>query len=146
MCTPAAAIMAVGTGVQMSAAKKQGKAEKIIADMNAKNALIDKAQSDLEGKQFTNDRLQMYDDDMATNDALFAFLGRDMPSEFQEAQKLKAFTDVARGSLRTTIQGSQSLADANMSLVKGKYAQKTASMRATTSLLSGVNNLLNVVG
>mgnify|MGYP003133186411 CR=1 FL=1 len=145
MCTWQAALMGVGTAMQMSAAKKAGEAQKEIADLNARNALIEKSQNELQARQIANDTLFQLDEDMKVAQTMFAFNNREMPSEFLKGQQEVAYTNMDRALLSSNIRSNASLAKANQELLGGQYAIKNAKVQQQSLLLNGVYRMTQIV-
>lgn len=131
MCIQAIPYLLLGAGVylqyksgQAAAASAEAQAEeaKKVAEFNAGQALINKKQSDLQALSIANAKLDMLSEEMESNDAWFAFLGRETPSELLEYQKRKAYDDIARGDMMSFLQGSQSIMQANEEIRRGNNA------------------------
>ncbi len=128
MCSP---YIFLGAGLYMqyragqaaaSSAQAQAEEAKKTAEFNAGQALINKKQSDLQALSLANSKLDMLSEEMESNDAWFAFLGRETPSELLEYQKRKAYDDINRGDMMSFLQGSQSIMQANEEIRRGNNA------------------------
>jgi len=149
MCTPTAAAIAsvAGTAVQIKGAKDQGKMSKQIADMNAKQSVIDFEQSKLEASQFANARLESLDKAMEVNNAMFGFMGRDNDASIQAFRKSEqdiAYRDVERGITQQVIAGGQALGQANQEIMRGKSALATSKIQTASMLSSGIYQLTQI--
>tara|TARA_R100000426_G_scaffold28799_1_gene24070 strand:+ start:6970 stop:7464 length:495 start_codon:yes stop_codon:yes gene_type:complete len=109
---------------KIAANAEQAQAEEAqkVSQFNAGAALINKKQSDLEALSIANAKLEMMNEEMESNDAWFAFLGRETPSELLEYQKRKAYEDIARGDMMSFLQGTQSIMQANEEIRRGNNA------------------------
>ena len=138
MCTPTAAAIAsvAGTAVQIKGAKESGKIGAQMAEINAKQALIDVEQNKLEIAQFNNDRNKQLEDDLDTAQAFFAFSGRDMD----------ASTDISRGTTRSLVAQGQAVGQAQQGIFDAKNERRTASLKAAGYLAQGAYGLSTIIG
>ena len=151
MCTLPLFIMSAGMYMQYKSAnmsaqayKAQAEEAKKTAEFNAGQALIEKKQSDLQALSFQNSRLEQLDEEMQSNDAWFAFLGRDAPSELLEYQKTKAYSEIGRGDLMAFLQGSNSIMEANQEIRRGNNAVIQGGYAASAARLKGYSNMFSM--
>jgi|14_taG_2_1085336.scaffolds.fasta_scaffold14954_2 hypothetical protein len=148
MCNPyiAAAATIAGTGMQVKAAKDEGKAAAEVAKINAAQNIIDKEQNDLDAKQMVNDRLAQLDRDMEINNALFAFANRSDASveTFKKAETDIAYQDVERGITLDVLRGNQSMMAATQEIRRGQMQKKAASYQSASMMASGLYQLTQI--
>ena len=151
MCTPTAAAIAsvAGTAVQIKGAKESGKIGAQMAEINAKQALIDVEQNKLEIAQFNNDRNKQLEDDLDTAQAFFAFSGRDMDASIQayeDNERDVAYTDISRGTTRSLVAQGQAVGQAQQGIFDAKNERRTASLKAAGYLAQGAYGLSTIIG
>ena len=151
MCTPTAAAIAsvAGTAVQIKGAKESGKIGAQMAEINAKQALIDVEQNKLEIAQFNNDRNKQLEDDLDTAQAFFAFSGRDMDASiqaYQDNERDVAYTDIERGTTRSLVAQGQAVGQAQQGIFDAKNERRTASLKAAGYLAQGAYGLSTIIG
>ena len=151
MCTPTAAAIAsvAGTAVQIKGAKESGKIGAQMAEVNAKQALIDVEQNKLEIAQFNNDRNKQLEDDLDTAQAFFAFSGRDMDASiqaYQDNERDVAYTDISRGTTRSLVAQGQAVGQAQQGIFDAKNERRTASLKAAGYLAQGAYGLSTIIG
>tara|TARA_R110000851_G_scaffold7321_1_gene28546 strand:+ start:108 stop:563 length:456 start_codon:yes stop_codon:yes gene_type:complete len=151
MCTPTAAAIAsvAGTAVQIKGAKESGKIGAQMAEINAKQALIDVEQNKLEIAQFNNDRNKQLEDDLDTAQAFFAFSGRDMDASiqaYQDNERDVAYTDISRGTTRSLVAQGQAVGQAQQGIFDAKNERRTASLKAAGYLAQGAYGLSTIIG
>tara|TARA_R110001592_G_scaffold56254_4_gene171484 strand:+ start:406 stop:864 length:459 start_codon:yes stop_codon:yes gene_type:complete len=149
MCHPAVAAVAAiaGTASSMKASKEQGKAINEAAQLNAKQALIEREQSKLEVNQFVNDRLEDLDNATDTNNAMFGFLGRDMDASinaFRESEKATAFKDIDRAIVSGVVREGQSVMSAGREIQRGKNALAAGKINSVSMMSSGIYSLSKI--
>ena len=149
MCHPAVAAVATiaGTAASMKAAKDQGKAVAEAAQLNAKQALIEREQSKLEVSQFVNDRLEDLDNATDTNNAMFGFLGRDMDASvnaFREGEKATAFRDIERAKVSGVLREGQAAMSAGREIQRGKNALAAGKINSVSMMASGIYSLSKI--
>tara|TARA_R100001369_G_scaffold69804_1_gene97469 strand:+ start:2631 stop:3086 length:456 start_codon:yes stop_codon:yes gene_type:complete len=139
----------IGVGAQIKGAKQSGKIGAQMAETNAKQALIDVEQNKLEIAQFNNDRTKQLDNDLAAAEAFFAFSGRDMDASiqaYQDNERDVAYTDIARGTVRSVIGQGQALGQAQQGIFDAKNERRTASLKAAGYLAQGMYGLSTIIG
>ena len=151
MCTPTAAAIAsvAGTAVQIKGPKESGKIGAQMAEINAKQALIDVEQNKLEIAQFNNDRNKQLEDDLDTAQAFFAFSGRDMDASiqaYQDNERDVAYTDISRGTTRSLVAQGQAVGQAQQGIFDAKNERRTASLKAAGYLAQGAYGLSTIIG
>lgn len=151
MCTPTAAAIAsvAGTAVQIKGAKESGKIGAQMAEINAKQALIDVEQNKLEIAQFNNDRNKQLEDDLDTAQAFFAFSGRDIDASiqaYQDNERDVAYTDIERGTTRSLVAQGQAVGQAQQGIFDAKNERRTASLKAAGYLAQGAYGLSTIIG
>ncbi len=129
--------------VQKEAIDAQAEEAVETANFNAGQALTEKKQSDLQALQFQRNRMAMLDEDMSNNDAWYAFLGREQPSELIQMNKTKAYSEIASGDLMSLISGNQSIAQANMEIRRGTNAGIQAGYRKRGVQYASAGNMLS---
>ena len=151
MCHPAVAAVATvaSTAVQIKGAKESGKIGAQMAEINAKQALIDVEQNKLEIAQFNNDRNKQLEDDLDTAQAFFAFSGRDMDASiqaYQDNERDVAYTDISRGTTRSLVAQGQAVGQAQQGIFDAKNERRTASLKAAGYLAQGAYGLSTIIG
>lgn len=104
----------------------------------------ERKQNEIETLQRHNDRLRNYDSARASNLAWFAFSGRD-PSDrsvkaFLDKQREVAYQDVARSDAQGFAEGAQLAFQGRMAATKGRNMQRASTIKALTSIASGMHN------
>lgn len=119
------------------AAAAQGRAQQAMYEQERK-------QNEIEAMQRHNDRLAAYDSARASNLAWFAFSGRD-PSDrsvqaFLNKQREVAYTDVARSDAQGFAEGAQLAMQGRMAALKGRNQQRASTIKALSTIASGLHN------
>ena len=137
----AAAIVA-STAISVSSSIKQGKDAKDQANREADQMERDRRLTAVESKQRNNDRMIEYQDARSTNDAFFAFLGRDATDQsvkaFLAKQQEVAFEDVSRSGLQSRMEQTKLASQARDRRIAGKNAQTASYYEAASSIAGGL--------
>lgn len=137
----AAAIVA-STAISVSSSIKQGKDAKDQANREADQMERDRRLTAVESKQRNNDRMTEYQDARSTNDAFFAFLGRDATDQsvkaFLAKQQEVAFEDVSRSGLQSRMEQAKLASQARDRRIAGKNAQTASYYEAASSISGGL--------
>ena len=145
-----AGLALVSSGISAFAAIQQGNAAR--ADAQRQAALYKQEQrvNELETLQRHNDRLNSYDAAVSTNNAWFASLGRDASDRsvraFLDKQRDVAYTDVTRSDLQGAMEGRKLQLQADLSLARGRAAQRASQLSALSSLTSGLFQYQQIKG
>ena len=130
------------TVVNVAGQIKAGKAAKDQANREAAQMEQDKQLTAIETQQRNNDRLIEYQDARNTNDAWFAFLGRDSTDQsvksFLEKQQKVAFEDVARSGFQGRLEQSKLAMQINDRRISGKNAETASYYQAASTIAGGL--------
>tara|TARA_R110000822_G_scaffold309899_1_gene440588 strand:+ start:130 stop:573 length:444 start_codon:yes stop_codon:yes gene_type:complete len=130
------------TALKVGSEINKGKALKAQAGREATQMELDRQLTAVEAQQRNNDRLTEYQDARSSNDAWFAFLGRDTSDlsvkAFLEKQQRVAFDDVARSSLQSRMQQAKLSMQIQDVRISGRNAEKAGYINAATTVLSGL--------
>ena len=130
------------TVVNVASSIKQGKDAKDQANREADQMERDRRLTAVESKQRNNDRMTEYQDARSTNDAFFAFLGRDATDQsvkaFLAKQQEVAFEDVSRSGLQSRMEQAKLASQANDRRIAGKNAQTASYYEAASSIAGGL--------
>ena len=134
----------LGTALSVQSAISKGNAKNTMAQMNAQQETVRLAQEKIIAMQRHNDRLAALDSNLKTNEAYFAFLGRDSSdASYQAFQKYNVKT--AQSDLR--INANQSLLEQGQiryarqqHLFGGQVALQESKMEAFSTAINGFTN------
>ena len=145
-----AALTLLGTGISAYAAIQQGNAARADAQRQAALYEQERRVNKLETLQRHNDRLNQYDAALATNTAWFAFSGRDASDRsvraFLDKQRDVAYTDVTRSDLQGYMEGQKLRMQADLSLARGRAAQRASQLSALSTITSGLFRYQQIKG
>jgi hypothetical protein len=132
-----AAFSAYGQMQAGKAAAQQGRLQQAMYEQ-------ERRQNEIETLQRHNDRLAAYDSARASNQAWFAFSGRD-PSDrsvqaFLNKQREVAYTDVARSDAQGFAEGAQLAFQGRMARYGGETRRRAYQIQAISTLASGLHD------
>ena len=133
----------IGTGLSVYSAIQEGQAKKQEAAFNRKQFELQAKQEEIAGRDAINNRLRDFDRATANNLAFYAFLGRDVASDrslraFFEAERDIALEDVKAIDRDVKAKASQSRTQGRMGTARGRSAGASSLIRATSSVVSGI--------
>lgn len=134
----------LGTALSVSSAISKGNAKNTMAQMNAQQETVRLAQEKIIAMQRHNDRLAEFDTSRKTNEAHFAFLGRDSSDAsfkaFQKANLETVNVDLKRSNFQSLLEQSQIRYSRDQQLFSGREALRQSKVEVANSLLTGLNN------
>ena len=130
------------TTINVASSLKRGKEAKDQANREAAQMDRDRRLTVVESEQRNNDRMTEYQDARSTNDAFFAFLGRDTTDQsvkaFLAKQQEVAFEDVSRSGLQSRMEQAKLASRANDRRISGKNAETASYYDAASSIAGGL--------
>ena len=139
------AAITAATGAAVAASQyRAGQAAQIQANQQARQMEIDRELNKVQGIQQRNQRLEDYYSARASNDAMFAYLGRDNSTSveaFKSAQADIVGRDIARSEFQTQMQSSTRTVQARLEVLRGKNALKAAKINALSTIASTANSI-----
>ena len=139
-----AAVTAATGAAQSLAGYRAGQAAEIQSNQQAKQMEIDRDLNKLQGIQQRNQRLEEYYTARASNDAMFAYLGRDDSTSveaFKNAQADIVGRDVGRAEFQTQMESSSRTVQARLEVMRGKNALRAAKINSLSTLTSTATNV-----
>lgn len=138
------AMQVLGTALSVNSAVQKGNAKNTMAQMNAEQETVRLAQEKIIAMQRHNDRLAEFDTSRKTNEAHFAFLGRDSSDAsfkaFQKANLKTVNVDLKRSNFQSLLEQSQIRYSREQQLFSGREALRQSKVEVANSLLTGLNN------
>jgi hypothetical protein len=148
MPIPYLAIAVAGAGIAGALGQyRAGQAAQIQANQQAKQMEIDRDLNKVRGIQQRNQRLDEYYSARASNDAMFAYLGRDDSTSveaFKNAQLDVAGKDVGRMQFQTAMESSSRTVQARLEVMRGRNALMASKIKALSTLTSTAYNAYGV--
>jgi hypothetical protein len=148
MPIPYLAIAVAGAGIAGALGQyRAGQAAQIQANQQAKQMEIDRDLNKVRGIQQRNQRLDEYYSARASNDAMFAYLGRDDSTSveaFKNAQLDVAGKDVGRMQFQTAMESSSRTVQARLEVLRGRNALMASKINALSTLTSTAYNAYGV--
>ena len=135
---------AVSGGAQALGQYRAGQAQQIASNQQAEQMKIDRDLNKVQAIQTRNQRLEDYYSARASNDAMFAYLGRDDSTSieaFRNAQAEIVGRDVGRVEFQNTMESSSRTVQARLEVMRGKNALKAAKINALSTLTSTATNI-----
>lgn len=142
----AIAVAAAGTASALGQ-YRAGQAAQIQSNQQAKQMEIDRDLNKVRGIQQRNQRLDEYYSARASNDAMFAYLGRDDSTSveaFKNAQLDVAGKDVGRMQFQTAMESSSRTVQARLEVLRGRNALMASKINALSTLTSTAYNAYGV--
>jgi hypothetical protein len=137
----AAAAMIIGTTVQVIGKVKAGKAAKEESLINAQQMETDKQLSAIQASQAHVARARQFEEAVSTNEAFFAFSGRDVSDmsvkAFLERQKDVYTEDQVAGGIQANADDVRRTVQIGAEKRRGKNALVAGYLGATASAASG---------
>lgn len=139
----------IGSFIGAASSLQAGAAARRAGEAQALQYKQEKRQNEIETLQRHNDRLASYDAARASNLAWFSFAGRDITDDrsikaFLDKQREVAFTDVARSDTQGYAEGAQLALQAQTARARGRSAQQAATIKAFSTISSGLYNYSTV--
>jgi len=145
-----AGLQLFGTAISAFSSIQQGRAARADAQRQAAMYEAERVNNKLEALQRHNDRIAAYDSARATNNAWFAFIGRDASDRsvkaFLEKQKEVAYTDVARSDLQGFMDDDKLRMQAGFARARGRAAYQAGLLGAASSITSGLFKYQQIKG
>lgn len=135
---------AVSGGGQALGQYRAGQAQQLQANQQARQMEIDRDLNKVQGIQQRNQRLEEYYTARASNDAMFAYLGRDDSTSveaFRNAQLDVVGRDVGRAEFQTQMESSSRTVQARLEVMRGKNALRAAKINSLSTLTSTATNI-----
>lgn len=135
---------AISGGGQALGQYRAGQAQQIQSNQQARQMEIDRDLNKVQGIQQRNQRLDEYYTARASNDAMFAYLGRDDSTSveaFRNAQLDVVGRDVGRAEFQTQMESSSRTVQARLEVMRGKNALRAAKINALSTLTSTATNI-----
>jgi len=138
------AMQVIGTGLSIQSALQKGKAKNTVAQMNAEQETMRLAQEKIISAQRHNDRMATLDSNLKTNEAYFAFLGRDSSDAsyqvFQKYNVKTAQSDAKTNQSQSLLAQGQIKSQRQQALYTGQMALASSKVEAFSTAVSGFNN------
>lgn len=145
-----AGLQLFGSAISAFSAIQQGKAAKTQAYAEAQQYKAERQMNELQTQQRHNDRLASYNSALATNEAWFAFAGRDASDRsvraFLDRQKEIAYTDLSRSATQGFMESEKLRYQSDLSILRGRNAYRAGMMSAASSITSGLFKYQQIKG
>ena len=138
------AMQVLGTALSVQSAMQKGKAKNTVAQMNAEQETMRLAQEKIISAQRHNDRMATLDSNLKTNEAYFAFLGRDSSDAsyqaFQQYNVKTAQSDLRINANQSLLEQGQIRYARQQHLYGGRVALQESKMEAFSTAINGFTN------
>jgi len=138
------AMQVLGTALSVQSAMQKGKAKNTVAQMNAEQETMRLAQEKIISAQRHNDRMATLDSNLKTNEAYFAFLGRDSSDAsykaFQKYNVKTAQSDTKINANQSLLEQGQIRYSRKQHLYGGKVALAESKTEAFSTAINGFTN------
>lgn len=145
MCFVEAAIL-IGTTISASQSIKKGKQDLAQAKRDKVQYDLDAQLSEVQTKQLSNQRIADYQDATSSNEAWFAYLGRDVQQDksinaFMQKQEKIAVEDVVRNEFQGRLEATK-IRNVGRDVLEAGYNARTAGyMNAAATIFGGFSSL-----
>ena len=143
-----AAIAAISGAVGALGQIKAGQAAQLQSEQQAKQMEIDRDLNKVQAIQQRNQRLEEYYDARASNDAMFAYMGRENSTSveaFKEAQANIVGRDVGRVEFQNAMESSSRTVGARLEVMRGQNAMRASNINAISTLTSTAYNVYRMM-
>lgn len=143
-----AAIAAISGAVGALGQIKAGQAAQLQSEQQAKQMEIDRDLNKVQAIQQRNQRLEEYYDARASNDAMFAYMGRENSTSveaFKKAQANIVGRDVGRVEFQSAMESSSRTVAARLEVMRGQNAMRAANIKALSTLTSTAYNVYRMM-
>tara|TARA_R110000765_G_scaffold260116_1_gene360338 strand:+ start:1266 stop:1718 length:453 start_codon:yes stop_codon:yes gene_type:complete len=138
------AMQVLSTGIAVQSALQKGKAKNTLAQMQAQEQLMQLAQEKIMMAERHNERMAQLDRNLKTNEAYFAFLGRDSSDKsyqaFQANNIKVAQSDAKTNQSQSLLAQGQIKSQRQQALYTGQMALASSKVEAFSTAVSGFNN------
>lgn len=135
---------AVSGGAQALAQVRAGQAQQLASNQQAAQMKIDRDLNKVQALQQRNQRLEDYYSARASNDAMFAYLGRDDSTSveaFRNAQAEVVGRDVGRAEFQSTMESSSRTVQARLEVIRGRNALQASKINALSTITSTATDI-----
>lgn len=138
------AIAAISGVMQAGMAIQAGRAQEIQSKQQARQMKIDRELGEVRALQQRNNRLEQYAQARASNDAVFAYMGKDSSTSvaaFQKAQQRTVAKDTSRIEFQSGMESRKQTVEARLEIMRGQNAMRAARINALSRLTSTAYNV-----
>ena len=138
------AIAGISGVMQAGAAIQAGRAREIQSKQQARQMRIERELGKVRAMQQRSARLEQYAQARASNDAVFAYMGKDSSTSvaaFQKAQQRTISKDTSRIEFQSGMESRKQTVEARLEIMRGQNAMRAARINALSTLTSTAYNV-----